>query len=103
MLDVSVSSPGYELDDALHQHVTDSFGTLDEFMDTLGDVRVTFAWEGGHGEQTKVHAHASAPGHQFEASHTDWTATTAADQTRRELETQIRREHGKRISERRRR
>ena len=47
MLDVSVSSPGYELDDALHQHVTDSFGTLDEFMDTLGDVRVTFAWEAG--------------------------------------------------------
>jgi ribosomal subunit interface protein len=103
MLDVLVSSPGYELDDALHQHVTESFGALDEFMDTLGDVRVTFAWEGGDGEQTRVQAQVSAPGHHFEASYTDWKATAAADRTHRELETQIRREHGKRISERHRR
>jgi ribosome-associated translation inhibitor RaiA len=100
MLDVTISSPGYEVDEALHQLVTESYGGLDEFMDTLQSVRVTFAWEGGHGEQTKVHAQTSAPGHRFEASYTDWKAEKAAEKARRELEAQIRREHGKRITAR---
>jgi len=100
MLDVTISSPGYDLDEALSRHVTESYGGLDEFMDKLHAVRVTFAWEGGHGEQTKVHAQTSSPGHRFEASYTDWKAEKAAEKARRELEAQIRREHDKRITAR---
>ena len=100
MLDVVISSPGYDLDDAVRQLVAESYGGLDEFIDTLHGLRVTFSWEGGRGEQTKVHAQASAPGHRFEASYTDWKAERAAEKARRELETQIRREHGKRITDR---
>ena len=61
---------------------------------------MTFTWEDGHGEQTKVHAQTSAPGHHFEASDTDWKAEKAADRTRRELESQLRRQHRKRITDR---
>ncbi len=100
MIDITISSPGYDLDDAVAQHVTESYGGLDEFMDTLQGVHVTFAWEGGPGEQTKVHARTSAPGRHFEASSTDRAPEKAAEVARRELEAQIRREHGKRISER---
>jgi ribosome-associated translation inhibitor RaiA len=103
MLDINISSPGYDLDDALRLHVAESYGGLDQFLDALNGVRVTFAWEGGHGEQTKVHARADAPGHHFEASYTDWRAEKAAEKARRELEAQIRREHGKQISKRHRR
>lgn len=100
MIDVTISSPGYDLAESLSVHVTETFGGLDEYMPKLQSVRVTFAWEGGHGEQTKVHAHTSVPGHHFEASYTHWTPEKAADRTRRELATQIRREHDKRISKR---
>ena len=100
MIDVAISSPGYDLDDTLGRRVTETFGGLDEYLPRLQAVRVTFAWEGGHGEQTKLHAQTHAPGHQFEASSTDWTPEKAVERTRRELTAQIRREHDKRVTRR---
>ena len=35
MIDVNISSPGYDLDDSLREFVANSFAGLDEFMDKL--------------------------------------------------------------------
>ena len=100
MLNVEINAKGYELSDELRQRADDKFGALDKYDDKLEQVRVTFAWHGGKGEQTSVRAEASGGGDHFDASVTDWKAESALDKTEHDLETQIRRAHEKQISER---
>jgi ribosome-associated translation inhibitor RaiA len=95
MINVEIDAKGYDLDDGLRSRATDRIGGLDEFMSTLDKGRVTFSWEGGTNEQTKVYAKVWGGGEEFEASETDWKPQKALDQTRQKLESQIRRKHSK--------
>lgn len=100
MIELQIDSDGYDLDDALRQRIRDRIGGVDRYMDSLDSGHVTLSWEGGTGEQTRVSAQVWGAGHRFEASDTDRDAVTAVDRTHHELETQIRREHGKELSRR---
>jgi ribosomal subunit interface protein len=100
MIRLEIDSEGYDLDGDLKRRIEDRIGGLDEFMDTLDKGHVTVSWEGGPHEQTRVRAQVWGPGHKFEGSDTDWKPVKAIDQTRQKLESQIRREHRKQISER---
>lgn len=100
MIKLEIDGDGYDATDDLKQRVQDKIGKLDEYMSSLDRGHVTVSWEGGKNEQTKVRAQVWGPGHRFEASDTDWHAVTAVDKTHHELETQIRRQHGKELSER---
>jgi ribosome-associated translation inhibitor RaiA len=93
MINVAIETKDYALDDDLRGRATDRIGGLDEFMDTLDEGRVTFSWDDGANEQTTVFAEVRGGGERFEASDTDWKAEKALDQTRRKLESQIRRRH----------
>ncbi len=100
MIKIDIDSGKYDLDDDLRKRITDRFGSLDEYMNTLDAGHVTVSWEGGANEQTRVSAEVSGGGHQFEASDTDWKATEAIDSTRGKLESQITREHRKELDKR---
>lgn len=100
MIKLEIDADSYDLDSDLKSRIEDRIGGLDEFMDTLDEGHVTVSWEGGPNEQTKIRAQVWGPGHKFEGSDTDWKAKKAIDQTRQKLESQIRREHEKQISER---
>jgi ribosomal subunit interface protein len=97
MINVEIETKNYDLHDDLRTRATDRIGGLDEFMNTLDEGRVTFSWEGGPNEQTKVSAKVWGGGERFEASDTDWKAEKAIDQTRRKLESQIRRKHSQQL------
>jgi ribosomal subunit interface protein len=103
MIELQIDGDKYDLAGDVRSHIEDRIGGLDEYMDTLESGHVTVSWEGGKNEQTQVRAQVWGPGHHFEASDTDWQAVSAVDKTRHKLETQIRREHNKEISERDRR
>ncbi|MBG7604861.1 MAG: ribosome-associated translation inhibitor RaiA [Actinobacteria bacterium] len=103
MIRLQIDTEGYDLDQDLKTRIEDHIGGLDEYMDSLDRGHVTVSWEGGTNEQTRIRAQVWGPGHKFEASDTDWNATTAVDQAGHKLATQIRRQHGKEISERDRR
>lgn len=98
MIELQIDGDKYDLDDDLRQRVRDEIGGLDRYLDSLDGGHVTLSWEGGTGELTRVSAQVWGGGHRFEASDTDRVAVTAVDRTHHELETQIRREHGKKIS-----
>jgi ribosomal subunit interface protein len=100
MIKLEIDTEGYDLENDLKSRIEERIGGLDEFMDTLEGGHVTVSWEGGPNEQTKIRAQVWGPGHKFEGSDTDWKAVKAIDQTRQKLESQIRRAHGKQISER---
>ena len=100
MLNVEISAERYELSDELRQRAVDKFGFLDEYMDGLERVHVTFGWKGGEGEQTSVWAKVDGGGHSFRASATDWKAVTALDETQHELATQIRKTKSKGLDKR---
>ena len=100
MIKLEIDADSYDLDSDLKSRIEDRIGGLDEFMDTLDEGHVTVSWEGGHNEQTSIRAQVWGPGHKFEASDTDWKPVKAIDQTRQNLESQIRRAHEKQISER---
>jgi ribosomal subunit interface protein len=100
MIKPEIDTEGYDLENDLKSRIEERIGGLDEFMDTLEGGHVTVSWEGGPNEQTKIRAQVWGPGHKFEGSDTDWKAVKAIDQTRQKLESQIRRAHGKQISER---
>jgi ribosomal subunit interface protein len=100
VIKLEIDSSGYDLDDDLRQRIEDKFGGLDTCLDSLATGHVTVSWDGGKGEETAVRAQVRGPGHHFEASDSDRDPTTAVDKTHHQLETQIRREHGKEISER---
>ena len=95
MLKVEIESKGYQLDGDLRSHAEERISGLDEFMGSLDEAKVTFSWEGGANERTKVRASVWGGGNQFEASDTDWKATKALNQTRQKLESQLRRAHSK--------
>jgi ribosomal subunit interface protein len=97
---LEIDTEGYDLDKDLKTRIQDKIGGLDEYMNSLDRGHVTVSWEGGQNEQTKIRAQVWGPGHKFESSDTDWHATTAVDQASHKLETQIRRQHGKEISDR---
>ena len=97
---MEIDTEHYELSDDLKRRIQDKIAGLDEFMDTLDRGHVTVSWEGGPNEQTRVRGQVSGPGHQFDASDTDWKAVTAIDKTHSELESQIRRVHEDSISKR---
>jgi ribosomal subunit interface protein len=97
---MEIDTEHYDLSDDLKQRIQDKIAGLDEYMDTLDRGHVTVSWEGGTNEQTKIRAQVSGPGHQFDASDTDWKAVTAIDKTQSKLESQIHRVHEKSISER---
>jgi ribosomal subunit interface protein len=97
---MEIDTEHYDLSDDLKQRIQDKIAGLDEFLDTLDRGHVTVSWEGGPNEQTRVRAQVSGPGHQFDASDTDWKAVTAIDKTHSELESQIRRVHEDSISKR---
>ena len=97
---MEIDTEHYDLSDDLKQRIQSKIAGLDEFMDTLDRGHVTVSWEGGPNEQTRIRAQVWGPGHQFDASDTDWKAITAIDKTHSELESQIRRAHEKSISER---
>ena len=100
MISLEIGTEDYDLDSDLKSRIEDRIGGLDEFMDSLDKGHVVVSWEGGPNEQTRVRARVWGPGHEFEASDTDWKPVKAIDQTRQKLESQIRREHEKQISER---
>lgn len=100
MIKLQIDTEGYDLPSDLKSRIEEKMGGLDEYMNSLDRGHVTVSWEGGPNEQTKIRAQVWGPGHKFEGSDTDWHAVTAVDQTQHKLETQIRREHGKEISER---
>ena len=100
MIKLEIDTEGYDLDSDLKSRIKNRIGGLDEFMDTLDEGHVTVSWEGGPNEQTRIRAQVWGPGYKFEGSDTDWKPVKAIDQTRQKLETQIRREHKKLISER---
>ena len=93
MINVAIETKDYALDDDLRGRATDRIGGLDEFMDTLDEGRVTFSWDDRANERTAVFAEVRGGGERFEASDTDWKAEKAVDETRRKLESQIRRRH----------
>lgn len=93
MIKVAIETKDYALDDDLRSRATDRIGGLDEFMSALDQGRVTFSWDDRANEQTTVFAEVWGGGERFEASDTDWKAEKAIDQTRRKLESQIRRSH----------
>lgn len=95
VIKLEIDCEHYELDEDLRNRIENRIGGLDEFMNSLADGDVTVSWEGGPHEQTKVRAQVWGPGIQFEASDTDWKPVKAVDQTRKELESQIRRKHSK--------
>jgi ribosomal subunit interface protein len=97
---IEIDTEGYDLSADLKQRIQNKIAGLDEFMDTLDRGHVTVSWEGGPNEQTKIRARVWGPGHEFDASDTDWKAITAVDKTHSKLESQIRRVHKKAISER---
>jgi ribosomal subunit interface protein len=97
---MEIDTEHYDLSDDLKQRIQDKIAGLDEYMDTLDRGHVTVSWEGGPNEQTRIRAQVSGPGHQFDASDTDWKAETAIDKTHSELESQIRRVHEETISKR---
>ena len=97
---LEIDTEGYDLDKDLKTRIEDKIGGLDEYMNNLDRGHVTISWEGGPNEQTRVRAQVWGPGHKFEASDTDWHSEKAVDQAQHKLETQIRRQHGKEISER---
>jgi ribosomal subunit interface protein len=100
VIKLTVDGDKYDIADDLRSRIERKFSGLDEYMNSLDRGHVTVAWVGGHNQQTSVRAQVWGPGHRFEASDTDRHAITAVDKTHRKLETQIRREHGKDISER---
>lgn len=100
MIKLEIDVEDYELSDDLKERLQDRIGGLDEFMNTLDEGHVTVAWEGGPNEETRVSAQVWGGGHKFEASDVDWKGVTAVDKTRSKLESQIRKSHGKEISER---
>ena len=100
MIELEIAAEHYDLDKDLKDRIESHIGGLDEYMDSLDRGHVTVSWEGGPNEQTMVRAQVWGPGHKFEASDTDWHAITAVDKSSHKLETQIRRQHGKEISER---
>lgn len=97
---IEIDTEGYDLTGDLRQRIQDKFAGLDEYLDTLDRGHVTVSWEGGSNEQTRIRAQVRGPGHQFDASDTDWKAVTAIDKTHSELESQIRRVHERSISKR---
>jgi len=97
---LTIDGDKYDIGDDLRSRIEGKIGGLDEYMNSLDRGHVAVAWEGGPNEQTSVRAQVWGPGDKFEASDTDWHATTAVDMAHHKLETQIRRKHGKDISER---
>ena len=97
---VQIDTEHYDLSDALKTLIQEKIRGLDEYMDKLERGHVTVSWEGGSNEQTRIRAQVTGPGHQFDASDTDWKAITAIDKTASRLESQIRRVHEKTISQR---
>lgn len=97
---MEIDTEHYDVSDDLKQRIQAKIGGLDEFMDTLDRGHVTVSWEGGPNEQTKIRAQVWGPGHQFDASDTDWNAETAINRTHSRLESQIRRAHEDAISKR---
>ena len=100
MINLQIDGDKYDLSSELRSRIEEKIGGLDEYMDTLERGHVTVSWEGGANEETKIRAEVWGPGHTFEGTDTDWHPVTAVDKTQHKLETQIRREHGKEISER---
>lgn len=100
VIKLEIDGAGHDIPHDLKGRLEEKIGGLDEYMDSLDGGNVTVAWEGGHNERTSVRAQVWGPGHRFEASDTDWNATTSVDKAHHKLETQIRRDHGKGISER---
>lgn len=100
MIKLQIDGDKYDLPSDLRSQIEESIGGLDEYMNTLESGHVTVAWDGGTNKRTKIHAQLWGPGHTFEGHDTDWHPSTALHKTRHKLETQIRREHGKEISER---
>ena len=100
MIKLEIDVEDYDLSDDLKARIEDRIGGLDEFMDTLDEGHVTVAWEGGSNEETRVSAQVWGGGDKFEASDVDWKPVTAVDKTRSKLESQVRKAHGKAISER---
>jgi ribosomal subunit interface protein len=103
MIKIEINAADYDLHEDLKTRIENGFGGLDEYMEALEHGDVILTWVGGANEQTKVHARVWGPGVEFTATDTDWKSVTAVDQTRDKLKTQIRREHGKKDSERGRR
>jgi ribosomal subunit interface protein len=100
MLNVDIHAEDYELTDELRQRATAKFGELGKYMQGLENARVEFSWTGGKDEQTTVKAQVSGGGHSFDASATDWKATTALDESSHKLQTEIAREKGKELDQR---
>ncbi|MCL1692233.1 MAG: HPF/RaiA family ribosome-associated protein [Actinomycetia bacterium] len=100
MIKLVVDVEDYDLSDDLKERLQDRIGGLDDFMNTLDEGHVTVAWEGGPNEETSVSAQVWGGGHKFEASDVDWKPATAVQKTRSKLESQIRKAHGKEISDR---
>jgi ribosomal subunit interface protein len=100
MIQIEIAAEHYDLSSDLKDRIEEKFAGLSQYMDDLAGGHVAVSWEGGRNEQTMVRAQVWGPGHQFEASDTDWHAATAIDKTHQKLEKQIRREHNKEISER---
>ena len=97
---LNIDTEGYDLSRDLKSRIADRIGGLDEFMNTLDRGHVTVSWEGGENHETRIRAQVSGSGTQFEASDTDWKAETAIDETRSKLESQIKRAHDSKISNR---
>ncbi len=97
MIKLEIDADSYDLSDELKSRIEDRIGGLDEFMDTLDQGHVTVSWEGGSHEQTKVRAQVWGGGHKFDGSDTDWKPVKAIDETRKKLESQIRKEQGKQL------
>ena len=100
MIELQIDADGYDLDADLRQRISDKIGALDTYLDSLDTGHVTVSWGGDKRAETAIRAQVRGPGHHFEASDIDRDPTTAVDRTHHKLETQIRREHGKEISER---
>ena len=103
MIKLEIDTNNYDLNSDLKSRIKDKIGGLDEFMSTLDEGHVTVSWEGGPNEQTRIRAQVWGPGHKFEGSDADWKSIKAIDRTQQKLESQIRRDHDKQISERDRR
>jgi ribosome-associated translation inhibitor RaiA len=95
--------------EALRQICTDSAKTLTAWLDVehmvvaLGGFEaghVAVSREGGPYEQTRVAVEVWGGGHSFDATEADGKPMKAADQARRKLESQIRRERGRNLRSR---
>lgn len=102
MIELKIDGQGYELSQELRDEIEAKLGGLDEHMEALDSGHVTVTWEGGEQDQTMIHAQLWGPGHRFHASDTDRIAEAAVGNTSDKLATQIRREHRKEVSDRRR-